>query len=404
MIYLDHAATTPLDPAVLDAMLPYLREDYGNASSVHQLGRRARVAIERAREQVAAHLRCEPSEVIFTSGATEANNAALRGVLAAVPERPGLVTSAAEHEAILQPAEALREAGHPVTVLAPSGTGAVTSEHVANVLDALSSAETPAGLVSVMLVNNELGTVSPVADIAQAARERGAYMHTDAVQAATLFDLDVDTLGIDLLSLSGHKMYGPKGVGVLYVRSGTPIVPMVLGGAQERRRRGGTENVAAVVGLAAALDLAVARRAEERTRLMQLQQRLARRLAEAFGDVVCFNTPLQPYANHVAEVAPHILNVSVGPSNGVSLDGEMLLLNLDLAGVLVSSGSACASGAVEPSHVLRALQVPAATANATVRFSLGRATTEADIDTAFERVHAAVSRMCGAISGPLGEG
>ncbi|MEM6783558.1 MAG: cysteine desulfurase family protein [Bacteroidota bacterium] len=393
MIYLDHAATTPLDPAVLDAMLPFLREDFGNASSVHQLGRRARVAVERARETVAGHLGCEPAEVIFTSGATEANNAALRGVLAALPARPGLVTTAVEHEAVLQPAEALLEAGHPVAVLPPMPNGAVTATQVADALDAFKTAGTPAALVSVMVVNNELGTVSPIAEIAEVAKRQGVHLHTDAVQAVALLDLNVDTLGVDLLSLSGHKIYGPKGVGALYVRAGTPIVPMVLGGAQERRRRGGTENVAAVVGLAAALDLAAERQVDDHARLAGLHQHLTAELAKAFGDSIRFNTPVEASASKTIEVAPHVLSVSFRPENGAALDGEMLLLSLDLAGVLVSSGSACTSGAVEPSHVLRALQVPDAEANATVRFSLGRATTADDIDDAVARLRSTIHRM-----------
>ncbi|MEM8599618.1 MAG: cysteine desulfurase family protein [Bacteroidota bacterium] len=393
MIYLDHAATTPLDPAVLDAMLPYLREDYGNASSVHQLGRRARVAVERAREAVARHLGSEPAEVIFTSGATEANNAALRGVLAALPERPALVTTAVEHEAVLQPAEALHEAGHPVTVLRPPQHGAVTACQVEEALASLDASGTPAGLVSVMLVNNEVGTVAPLAEIAEVARARGAYVHTDAVQAAALYELNVDRLGVDLLSLSGHKVYGPKGVGALYVRAGTPIVPMVVGGAQERRRRGGTENVAAVVGLAKALDLAAERRSEERARLAGLHRMLASELAAAFEGRIRFNSPVEPYADEEAEVAPHVLNVSFRPKGDDALDGEMLLLSLDLAGVLVSSGSACTSGAVEPSHVLRALGVPEQEAQATVRFSLGRGTTAAEIEATVERLRRVIERM-----------
>ena len=380
-VYLDHAATTPLDESVLEAMLPYLREDYGNASSVHALGRRARFAVEDARERVAALLGAEPGEVVFTSGGTEADNAALRGVVTAPDRRgPGLITSAVEHEAVLQPAHALKAEGHPVTVLSPQSSGAVTAEQVAGAI-------TPTtGLVSIMVVNNELGTRSPVREIAAVCRSHGVAFHTDAVQAAGLYDLDVNDLGVDLLTLSGHKVYGPKGIGVLFVRTGTPFSPLVLGGQQERKRRGGTENVAAIVGLAEALECAQARATGERERLRGLQGRLAASLRERFGPAIRFNTPLD-YA------APHILNVSFSPRDGVPLDGEMLLLGLDLAGVMVSSGSACTSGAVEPSHVLRALGVPRETANATVRFSLGRRTTEADLDVAAEQLAAVVARM-----------
>ncbi|MEM9996325.1 MAG: cysteine desulfurase family protein [Bacteroidota bacterium] len=395
MLYLDHAATTPLDPAVLDAMLPYLREQYGNPSSVHRLGRAARVAVERAREDVAGHLGCEPAEVVFTSGATEANNAALRGTLEALGSEAGLVTSAVEHEAVLQPAEALREAGHPVTLLTPASTGALTATQVEDALVAQQDAGAAPGLVSVMLVNNELGTIAPIAEIAEVAHASGALVHTDAVQAAALYDLDVDALGVDLLSLSGHKLYGPKGTGVLYVRAGTPCEPLVRGGAQERRRRGGTENVAAVVGFAAALRRAVEQRDAEHARLAGLQQTLAQALREAFGDRLRFNTPLAGFAPVAAPTAPHILNVSFEPHAGTPLDGEMLLLSLDLVGVLASSGSACTSGAVEPSHVLRALDVPDPTANATLRLSLGRTTTAETIREVVAQLEAIVARMHG---------
>ena len=390
MPYLDHAATTPLREEALDAMLPWLREEYGNASSQHGPGRRARVAVENARKAVAAVLGCEPAEVLFTSGGTEADNAALRGVLTSPDRRgPGLVTSAVEHEAVLQPAHALERAGHPVTILTPQATGAVTAEQVAEAI----TPET--GLVSIMAVNNELGTLSSVREIAAVCHDQGVAFHTDAVQAAGLYEIDVNdpsagsgqVSGVDLLSLSGHKVYGPKGVGVLFVRTGTPFSPLMLGGQQERKRRGGTENVAAIVGLAEAFERAQASVGNERARLQVLRERLADHIREHFGEAVRFNTPLD------ADTAPHVLNVSFPPLDGKPVDGEMLLLGLDLAGVHVSSGSACTSGAVEPSHVLRALGVPRDTANATVRFSLGRGTSESDIDFAAEQLAAVISRM-----------
>lgn len=391
MIYLDHAATTPLDPAVLDAMLPFLREHFGNASSLHAPGRRARVAVEEARERVAAVLHCQPAEVMFTSGGTEADNAALRGVLTgpALREtgRPGLVTSAAEHEAVLRPAEALRDEGHPVAILVPGPHGAVTAEGV----EAALTPET--GLVSLLLANNEVGTLTSVAEVAEVAHAAGALVHTDAVQAAGLLPLDVDALGVDLLSLSAHKIRGPKGVGALYVRTGTPFSPLVAGGAQERRRRGGTENVAGVVGLAEALQRAEAAHETTAQRLAALQLRLAERIRAAFGEAVRFNTPLEGLHARPAPTAPHVLSVSFPPSERGPLDGEMLLLGLDLAGVCASSGSACTSGALEPSHVLLALGVPRATAAATVRFSLGTETTEADVDRAAAALMGVVGRM-----------
>ena len=385
--YLDHAATTPLREAALDAMLPYLREHFGNASSVHGPGRRARVAVEGARRDVAAVLGCEPGEVVFTSGGTEADNAALRGVLtgAALREtgRPGLVTSAAEHEAVRQPARRLAADGHPVTVLTPGPTGAVAPGAVEAALD-----ET-VGLVSLMTVNNEVGTMTAVAEVARRAHAAGALAHTDAVQAAGLLPLGVDGLGVDLLSLSGHKVGGPKGVGALYVRAGTPFDALVSGGAQERRRRGGTENVAGVVGFARALTLAEAEREQHAARLRGLQGRLARQLTGAFGERLRLNTPLESGA----PVAPHILNVSFRPGAAGPLDGEMLIAGLDLAGVAVSAGSACTSGALEPSPVLLAIGVDRDTASATVRFSVGRSTTEADLDAAVSALVALVARM-----------
>jgi cysteine desulfurase len=388
-VYLDHAATTPLDEAVLEAMLPYLREHYGNASSVHALGRRARFAVEDARERVADVLGAEPGEIVFTSGGTEADNAALRGVLTSPNRRgPGLVTSAVEHEAVLQPAHALDAEGHPVTVLSPQPSGAVTADQVADAIADEPNGGT--GLVSLMFVNNELGTLNPIRGIADVCRERGVPFHTDAVQAAGLYPLDVNDFGVDLLSLSAHKVYGPKGVGVLYVRAGTPFEPLVRGGSQERKRRGGTENVAAIVGLAEALEQAQASAEAERARSRALRDRLASAIREAFGDGVRFNTPL---GEDGVDTTPHILNVSFPPVSGRTVDGEMLLLGLDLAGVHASSGSACTSGAVEPSHVLRALGVPRETANATVRLSLGRGTTEADVDLAAEHLAAVVGRQ-----------
>ena len=389
--YLDHAATTPLRAEALDAMLPWLREHHGNPSSLHGAGRRARVAVERARARVAGVLGCGPGEVVFTGGGTEADNLALRGALtgAALREtgRGGLVTSATEHEAVLRTAGALADAGHAVAVLAPDRAGRLAPDAVA---DALTDGT---GLVSAMLVNNETGAVNPVAEIAAAARAGGAAVHTDAVQAAGLLPLDVDGLGVDLLSLSGHKVGGPKGAGALYVRSGTPFAGVQTGGAQERGRRGGTENVAAVVGFAEALALAEAERETHAAHLAALRDRLRDRVVGAFGTGVAVNTP--------ADAAPHVLSVSFpprpGPGGAEALDGEMLLAALDLEGVAASAGSACTSGALEPSHVLLAQGLDRATAAATVRFSLGRGTTADDVDGAADALVRVVERMGGAV-------
>ena len=384
-VYLDHAATTPLDPVVLEAMMPFLTEHFGNASSVHARGRKARFAVEESRERIAARLGAEPGEIIFTSGGTEANNLALGGMLRGTHDghRRGLVTSAAEHEAVLRPAEALAESGFPVTILAPQAHGAVAPEQVAHAI----TDET--GLVSLMHANNEVGTLTDVRAVAEVCRARGVPFHTDAVQTAGLFDLDVADLGVDLLSLSAHKFYGPKGIGVLWVRGGLDLAPAVLGGSQERRRRGGTENVAAIAGLAEALDRAATDSDEHLAHLHRLRDRLVDGLEETIGGAFVMNTPLETGA-----AAPHIVSIAFPPDeDGRPLDGEMLLLNLDLEGVYASAGSACTSGALTPSHVLLALGHDRPTASAALRFSLGKSTTEADVDYAVDRLAAVIGRM-----------
>jgi cysteine desulfurase len=386
-VYLDHAATTPLAPAVLEEMRPFLTEHYGNASSVHQMGRRARVALDEARTRVADALGAEPSEIVFTSGGTEADNLALKGVLAAASTegRPaGLVTSAAEHEAVLRPAERLRDEGHPVKILSPTTHGAVTAEQIEQAIDDRTA------LVSLMYANNEIGVRTDLPAIAEVCRAHDVRLHTDAVQAPGLLPLDVDALGVDLLSISGHKFYGPKGVGVLYVRNGVELGPLVEGGSQERDLRGGTENVPGAVGLATALERAVEGREETSDRLSHLQRQLVEGLDDAVPGGYVLNTPLDE-----APVAPHVVNVAFPPENGEPLDGEMLILNLDMKGVLVSAGSACTSGALEPSHVLTALGHERATASAAVRFSLGAETTEEDVDYALDTLHSTLDRMRG---------
>lgn len=385
-VYLDHAATTPLAPEVLEEMKPYLTEHYGNASSVHQLGRQARVTIEEARERVAECLGASSGEIVFTSGGTEADNLALKGGLMAASDagtNAGLITSAAEHEAVLRPAERLRERGHPVTILSPGPSGAVSVEQVNDAIDERTA------LVSLMLVNNEIGTRTDIPGIADVCAEHDVLLHCDAVQAAGLLPIDVEELGVDLLSLSGHKFYGPKGVGVLFVRNGVDLGPLVEGGSQERDRRGGTENVPGIVGLAEALDRAVDDAQERRARLSQLQRRLIDGLDDAVPGEYVLNTPVEE-----APIAPHVVNVAFPPEDE-PLDGEMLILNLDMEGVLVSAGSACTSGALEPSHVLTALGLGRETASAAVRFSLGAGTTADDIDYALDTLRTTLERMRG---------
>jgi len=384
-VYLDHAATTPLDPEVFEVMKPYLLEEYGNASSVHQLGRQARVAMEGARERVAGCLGAESSEIVFTSGGTEADNLALKGALSAAStngEDAGLVTSAAEHKAVVEPARRMMEQGRPVTLLSPDAHGAVTPEQVEAALDE------DTALVSLMHTNNEIGVQTDIPAVASVCDAHDVLLHCDAVQAAGLQPLDVEALGVDLLSLSGHKFYGPKGIGVLYVRNGVDLGPLVEGGSQERDRRGGTQNVAGAIGLAEALERATAEAEERAARLSRLQRRLVEGLDDAVpGPYVC-NTPLDE-----APIAPHVVNVAFPPVGDEPLDGEMLILNLDMQGILVSAGSACTSGALEPSHVLTALGLDRPTASAAVRFSLGAKTTEEDIDEALDALHSTLQRM-----------
>lgn len=386
IIYLDHAATTPLDPRVLEAMRPYLEEHYGNPSSVHQLGRQARVAIEESRERIAALIGAEPAEIVFTSGGTESDNLALWGVLHGTQQH--LITSLAEHEAVLRTAKAYERVassdrkGAAVTYLQPGPHGAVTATQVADAI----TAET--GLVSIMHTNNELGTYSPVRAIAEVCHQRGVLLHCDAVQAVGLLPVRVDELGVDLLSASAHKFYGPKGIGFLYVRRGVELEPLLYGGKQEQGRRAGTENVAAIVGMARALELAIEEQEARLRHLEQLRRRLIHRLEKALDNAFVLNSPRDP-----SQAAPHIVNIAFPPQNGVPVDGEMLLLNLDLEGVCVSSGSACTSGAVEPSHVLEAIGLSRQTARAAVRFSMGWKNTEAEIDRAVEILAAVIARM-----------
>ena len=379
-IYLDHAATTPLDSRVLDAMMPFLTEHHANPSSAHGPGRRARFAVESAREEVARLLGAEPAEIVFTSGGTESDNAALVGVVRA--SKLPLVTSRTEHEAILKTAEDLRSSGIDVTMLDPGSDGAVDPAAVERAI------ESRPALVSIMHANNELGTLSQIREIAEVCHRHDSILHSDAVQSAGLYDLDMNELGVDLLSISAHKFYGPKGVGALYVRSGTPFEAFVHGGAQERGRRGGTENVAAIVGLARALRIASDEAVARRAHLERLRDALNRKLESALGDAIVFNSPISRGAG-----VAHVVNVSFPPRDGRPIDGEMLLLNMDIEGVCVSAGSACTSGAIEPSHVLLAMGRDRETASATIRFSMGKDTTSEEIDRAVDALRRVYRRM-----------
>lgn len=380
LIYLDHAATTPLDPRVAEAMMPFLTTEFGNPSSVHQLGRRARYVVEECRERIAAIINARPAEIVFTSGGTEANNLALRGGSG----RGTLVTSHAEHEAVLRTAEDLLSAGRDVVILQPDAEGVISDQLLANGL--------PDGttLVSLMHANNETGVLTDVRSLASLAHRQGARFHTDAVQTAGVFVLDADELGVDLFSASAHKFYGPKGVGFLYVRGGLELQPQITGGSQERRRRGGTENIASIVGMTEALSIARDERQSRLDHALELRALLIDALDSTFGSTFHMNTPRDPQ-----KAVPGIINITFPPADGRPVDGEMLLLNLDMEGVLASAGSACTSGALEPSHVLRAMGIPEDTARASVRISTGANTSRDDIERAVDVLGRVVARMRG---------
>jgi cysteine desulfurase len=373
-IYLDYAATTPVDPLVHEAMLPFLGgETFGNPSSVHRFGQDARRAVDAARDALAASLGCDTSEVYFTSGGTEADNTAVLGVLLANRARGDhLVTTTIEHHAVLDVAAfAEKSLGFRVTCVPVGEDGVVDVEAVA---DAITDRTT---LVSVMHANNEIGTIQPVEEIAKVCRIRGVAFHTDAVQTLGHLPFDVDELGVDLLTVSAHKIYGPKGVGALYVRKGTRFTPWLHGGQQEREKRAGTENVAGVVGFGKAVDLLASWRDAEAGRLARLRD-------DFLADVLS-RVPDARLNGDAARRLPNNVNLSFPGA-----DGEALLLHLDLHGVAASSGSACASGSIEPSHVLRALGLPLPLARAAVRFSLGRGTTPDDLGHTAEIIAEAV--------------
>ncbi|HEX5691038.1 MAG TPA: cysteine desulfurase NifS, partial [Roseiflexaceae bacterium] len=363
-VYLDHAATTPVDPQVVEAMLPYFTERFGNPSSIHRAGRAALEALDDARETVAAVLGANRKEIIFTAGGSEADNLAIKGVAFAQREAgkgAHVITSAIEHHAVLHAVEQLEAFGFETTVLPVDGDGLVRPD------DLRAAIRTDTVLASIMYANNEIGTIQPLAELGAICRERGVLLHTDAVQAAGSLSLDVDVLNVDLLSLAAHKFYGPKGVGVLYVRRGTPLMPQISGGGQERRRRAGTENVASIVGLSTALRLAEERRASYAEHCLALRERLLQGIRARIPDASLNGHPTQRLPNNA--------NVAF---DGV--EGESVLLLLDQQGIAASSGSACTSGALEASHVLLALGLPHERAIGTVRFSLGKDTTEEEID------------------------
>jgi cysteine desulfurase len=373
--YFDHNATTPVDPQVLEAMLPYYSDGFGNASSIHSFGQRARAAVEHAREQVAALLGARPAEIVFTSGGTESDNLAIFGVVAAAEgANKHVITTAIEHHAVLNACQALEARGIAVTYVPVSREGVVDPEDVSRAL----RPETV--LISVMAANNELGTIQPIEEIGRIAAAADVYFHTDAVQAAGKLPIDVNRLGADLLAISGHKIYAAKGVGVLYVRPSTHLEPILYGGHHERDRRPGTENVPGIVGLGKAAELARANLAVEAERLAALRDRLEQRLLAA--------VPHVRVNGAAAPRVPGTTNITFSFA-----EGESLVIALDLKGLACSTGAACSSGAVEPSHVLTAIGLPPEEARASLRFSLGRANTEEEVDAAVKLIPAVVERL-----------
>jgi cysteine desulfurase len=378
-VYLDNAATTPLDSRVLDAMLPYLKDHFGNANSIHGLGRVANVAVEEAREKIAHCIGAEPSEIIFTSGGTESNNAVIKGVIKATGKKH-IVTSRVEHHAVLHPIQYGRGDGILGTYLDVRPLGYVTAEQVENAI----TEET--ALVSLMHGNNEIGSINPIREISAICKQKNVLLHSDTVQTIGKIPVNVDDLGVDFLSISAHKIYGPKGIGALYVRSGSPWKAWMEGGSQERRRRGGTLNVPGIIGLAKALELATIEMEQNRAHVSGLKSKLVTGLKERFPEVIAFN-------GDVEGGLFNIVNCSFPLDNEKSLDGEMLLLNLDIEGICCSNGSACTSGAVEASHVLMALGMVTPTAKSSLRFSIGKNNTEDDISFTLDKLEIVVNRM-----------
>ena len=375
-IYFDHNATTPLDRSVVEVMTTVLQEDFGNASSVHYFGQRAKARLDDARSTLGALIGAEPSEIVFTSGGTEADNFALRGTAEALEPtgRRHLIATAIEHEAVLVTLKALARRGWRTTLLPVGQTGIVDPD----ALDAALTDDT--ALVSVMHANNELGTIQPVAELAARAHARGALFHTDAVQSVAKVPVNTRTLGADLLSLSAHKFNGPKGAGALWIKRGTRITSILTGGKHERTRRAGTENVAAIAGMGEAARVASAKLTAEATRLAALRDRIERGILTAIPGTAV-NGSLQPRV-------PNTTNISF---DGV--EAESLLIALDLEGIAVSTGSACSSGTLEPSHVLRAMGLPAHRTQNSIRISLGQGNTGEQVDYFLEKVPGVVQKL-----------
>jgi len=374
-VYFDHSATTPVDPAVIEAMLPFLNEKFGNPSSIHSFGREAKVALEEAREMIADFCHARAADIYFTSGGTESDNMAIKGVAYEYKNKGRhIITSKIEHHAVLHTCEFLEKEGFEVSYVAPDQYGMIHPEAVKELI------RNDTILISIMHANNEVGTINPIEQIGAIAHERGILFHTDAVQTFGKIPIDLSKLPVDLMSMSGHKIYGPKGIGVLYVRKGVKLVPLSHGGGHERNRRPGTENMPGIVGLAKAVELRKAR--------MQSDNEYVARLRDRFHELITTSIPRVILNGHPEKRLAGHLNLSFQ-----GIEGEALLLSLDLKGVAASSGSACTSGSIDPSHVLTAMGIKPEVSRSSIRFTLGRDNTEEDVDYAASILPEIVQRL-----------
>jgi len=372
---MDHSATTPLDPRVLKAMEPYLTEEYGNPSSIHRMGQIARNGVETAREQVARLINAAPEEIIFTSGGTEADNLAILGLMEAMPPRgQHIITSAIEHHAVLDVFAYLERKGYQVTFLPVNEYGMVEPETLERAM------KPNTALVSIMHANNEIGTIQPIKKLAAIAHEGGAVFHTDAVQTVGRIPVDVKDMGVDMLSCSAHKLYGPKGVGCLYKKKGIRLARRLFGGAQERKLRSGTENVPGIVGFGAAAEIAGEVMSESIEHLTKLGRNLSGSLLRLIPDTILTGDPVNRLPGHVSLCFRYV-------------EGESILLMLDQLGIMASSGSACTSGSLDPSHVLLAIGLPHEIAHGSVRLSLGRTNTQEDVDYVVQVLPGIIERL-----------
>jgi cysteine desulfurase len=374
-IYLDYAATTPTDPEVVKAMMPYWSDIYGNASSFHSFGQEAKGAVEEAREKVASLVGAKSSEIIFTSGGTESDNHAIKGVAFANKDKGNhIITSSIEHHAVLESCQFLEKNGFEVTYLPVDRDGLVNPDDVRKAITNKTI------LISIMSANNEMGAIQPIAEIGKIAKEHKIYFHTDAVQVYGHLPVNVDELGVDLLSASAHKLYGPKGVGMLYVRKGVKMVPFIHGGGQERNRRASTENVPGIVGFGKAVEMAGASMNDETTKVAALRNKLIEEIFNKIEHVKLNGHPIKRLPNHV--------NFSFE-----FIEGESIILNLDMEGIAVSTGSACTSGTLEPSHVMLAMGLSHELAHGSLRITLGKYTKESDIDSLMSLLPGIVEKL-----------